>query len=54
MWAVRENLAELALGVPAVQLAATPFYGLTALLVAAAFGISILVPSIYVSALWSV
>lgn len=49
VWAVRENVCELALGLPALQLAAVPFYGLTALLVAAAFGLSILVPSIYVS-----
>ena len=47
VWAVRESVCELALGVPALQLAAGPFYCSTALLVAAAFGISIMVPSIY-------
>ena len=46
---MRENLCELALGLPALQLAAAPFYSLTFGLVGAAYGISILVPSIYVS-----
>lgn len=48
VWAVRENLVELALGIPVLRLSRKAFYGLTALLVAAAYGISILVPSIYV------
>lgn len=47
VWAVRENLVELALGIPVLRLSRKAFYGLTALLVAAAYGISILVPSIY-------
>ncbi|KAL4421082.1 hypothetical protein ABPG77_001377 [Micractinium sp. CCAP 211/92] len=47
VWAVRDNLCELALRQPALQLANRPFYAVTALLVAAAYGISILVPSIY-------
>lgn len=45
---MRENLVELALGIPVLRLSRKAFYGLTALLVAAAYGISILVPSIYV------
>lgn len=45
---MRDNLCELALRQPALQLANRPFYAVTALLVAAAYGISILVPSIYV------
>lgn len=49
VWAVRENLVELALGMPALRLGHVSYYGLTALLVAAAYGISILVPSVYVS-----
>lgn len=49
VWAVRENLVELALGTAVQRLSSPAFYGLTALLVAAAFGISIFVPSIYVS-----
>ena len=47
VWAVRENVCELALGVPALHLTAAPFYSATALLVAGAFGISVMVPSIY-------
>lgn len=47
VWAVRENLCELALGLPALQLSHGPFYGITLALVMAAYGISILVPSIY-------
>lgn len=46
---MRENLVELALGMPALRLGHVSYYGLTALLVAAAYGISILVPSVYVS-----
>ena len=47
MWAVRENVSELALGVPALQLSHPTYYATTFLLVAAAFLISIFVPSIY-------
>jgi len=49
VWAVRENLVELIFGMAVQRLSNPAFYGLTALLVAAAFGISIFVPSIYVS-----
>lgn len=50
VWAVRDALCELLLGVPAHNLSAGPFYGATLLLVAAAYAISVMVPSIYVSA----
>ena len=49
VWAVRDVLCELLLGVPAHNLSAGPFYGATLLLVAAAYAISVMVPSIYVS-----
>jgi hypothetical protein len=50
VWAVRDALCELLLGVPAHNLSAGPFYGATLLLVVAAYAISVMVPSIYVSA----
>lgn len=49
VFAVREALVEMVLSVPSCQLAATPFYSITAALVAVAYLISVLVPSIYVS-----
>ena len=49
VWAVREAVVELAVCQSAAELAATPFYALTYVLVVAAYGISVLVPSIYVS-----
>lgn len=49
VWAVREAVCELAFGHEAGRLAATPFYITTYLLVAGAYLISVLVPSIYVS-----
>lgn len=49
VWAVRENLSELALGLPAARLSAVPFYSGTAALVLGAYGLSTLIPSIYVS-----
>jgi hypothetical protein len=50
VWAVRDALCELLVGVPAHNLSAGPFYCATLLLVAAAYAISVMVPSIYVSA----
>lgn len=49
VWAVREALVEMTLGAPSQSLRALPFYGITAALVALAYLISVLVPSIYVS-----
>lgn len=46
---MREAVCELAFGHEAGRLAATPFYITTYLLVAGAYLISVLVPSIYVS-----
>ena len=48
VWAVREAVCELAYGYAAERLAAVPFYTATYLLVAGAYFISVLVPSIYV------
>ena len=45
VWAVRENLCELALGVTATRLALPQYYGLTLFLVIVAYIISIAVPS---------
>ncbi|GAB4819195.1 hypothetical protein N2152v2_006241 [Parachlorella kessleri] len=47
VWAVRDNVAELALGVTACQLPLVHYYGLTYLLVALAYGLSIVIPSVY-------
>jgi hypothetical protein len=47
VWAVRESVCELALGAPPLSLGLAPFYALTALLVAAAYGVACVVPSIY-------
>jgi hypothetical protein len=49
VWAVREALVEMVVQRPAAELAAGPFYCLTAALVLAAYLVSVLVPSIYVS-----
>lgn len=48
VFAVREALVEMTLSVPSCSLAALPFYSITAALVALAYLISVLVPSIYV------
>ena len=45
VWAVRENLCELTLGITATRLALPQFYGLTLFLVVVAYIISIAVPS---------
>ncbi|KAL4427706.1 hypothetical protein ABPG75_001795 [Micractinium tetrahymenae] len=47
VWAVREALIEMTLNVPSQTLGALPFYSITAALVALAYLISVLVPSIY-------
>ena len=49
VWAVREAVCELIFGHAAERLVAVPFYTVTYLLVAGAYLISVLVPSIYVS-----
>ena len=45
---MRENVSEMALKVPALQLSRRTFYQLTMLLVLAAYGLSIVVPSMWV------
>ena len=47
VWAVREAGCELALGVQARDLTAPAFYGVTAALVALAYVVSIVVPSVW-------
>ncbi|KAI3429739.1 hypothetical protein D9Q98_010054 [Chlorella vulgaris] len=47
VWAVRDNLSELALGAPALQLDRVAFYSVTLLLVVLSFCLALLVPSIY-------
>lgn len=49
VWAVRENLCDLALGMPAHRLPNPLYYAVTGLLVVVAYAISIMVPSVYVS-----
>ncbi len=44
---MRENVSEMVLGAPALQLARRAFYQLTLLLVAAAYGLSVVVPSVF-------
>ncbi|GAB4822555.1 hypothetical protein N2152v2_009601 [Parachlorella kessleri] len=48
VWAVRENVSEMALKAPALQLSRRTFYQLTLLLVMAAYALSIVVPSMWV------
>jgi hypothetical protein len=45
VWAVRDNVSELVLGVSAAHLAVAPYYSLTFALVAFAYGLSIVIPS---------
>ena len=46
---MRDNVCELALGLPATRLSNGAYYSITAALVVGAYAISIFVPSIYVS-----
>lgn len=48
VWAVRDNVAEMALGVPASHLATGPYYSLTFVLCLAAYCLSIVIPSIWI------
>ena len=47
VWAVRDSVVELALQRPAASLPQTQWYGLTAALVAASYGVSVVVPSVW-------
>eukprot|EP00887_Chlorella_sp_A99_P004364 scaffold15.g4364.t1 len=47
VWAVRESVSELAMGMPALQLELPAFYGLTYGLSALAYVLSILIPSVW-------
>lgn len=47
VWAVRDSVVELALQRPAASLPLPQWYGLTAALVAASYGVSVVVPSVW-------
>jgi hypothetical protein len=47
VWAVRENLSEMMFGVQALALPRATFYMMTLVIVAAALGLSIVVPSVW-------
>lgn len=47
VWAVRENITELAFRTPTSSLTAPIYYNLTGLLVAAAYALSVVVPSVW-------